>query len=257
MENASKALMMAGGVLIALMILGALILMFNNLSTYQNTNEQTESEAQIVKFNNQFVTYDNEDVRGSDLYSLLNKAIDYNRRQSIEGTGWSDSGQEIQFKPITISVEITKKDWNQFSPDGEARLIKHSSYTVSSTNNGFEDDVKETIDDLEGEYGSDSLTNLTTALTKIFLDVDNPSKNEKIVAIQNFNAASRKKHITLKSNQDSSVNMAYKELESYRDDVYKYYEYVQFKRLHFECTKTDYDNGRIVKMIFKSTGKFN
>ncbi len=32
MENASKALIMAGSVLIALLIIGALILMFNNLS---------------------------------------------------------------------------------------------------------------------------------------------------------------------------------------------------------------------------------
>ena len=31
MENASKALIMAGGVLIALMIIGALVLMFSNL----------------------------------------------------------------------------------------------------------------------------------------------------------------------------------------------------------------------------------
>ena len=32
MENASKALLMAGGILIALMIIGALVLLGNNLS---------------------------------------------------------------------------------------------------------------------------------------------------------------------------------------------------------------------------------
>lgn len=42
MENASKALIMAGGILIALLVIGALVLMFNQLSYYQRT--ETDSE---------------------------------------------------------------------------------------------------------------------------------------------------------------------------------------------------------------------
>ena len=48
MENASKALIMAGSVLIALMILGALILLFSNLNAYQETNVRNERSAQVV-----------------------------------------------------------------------------------------------------------------------------------------------------------------------------------------------------------------
>ena len=44
MENASKALLMAGGILIALLIIGALLLMFNQISTYK----QSESSNQKV-----------------------------------------------------------------------------------------------------------------------------------------------------------------------------------------------------------------
>ena len=54
MENASKALIMAGGVLIALLIIGSLLLMFNNLSSYQDTNIKETRTAQIIEFNNQF-----------------------------------------------------------------------------------------------------------------------------------------------------------------------------------------------------------
>ena len=54
MENASKALIMAGSVLIALMIIGALLLMFNSLTSYQDTNTQGEREAQVIEFNNQY-----------------------------------------------------------------------------------------------------------------------------------------------------------------------------------------------------------
>ena len=85
MENASKALIMAGSVLIALIIISCLVLMINNLSTYQGLQTQSEEVAQIEKFNNQYIIYNRDDVRGSDLYSLMNKVIDYNIRQSTEG----------------------------------------------------------------------------------------------------------------------------------------------------------------------------
>ena len=75
MENASKALLMAAGVLIALIIIGALLLMFNNLSNYQETNTQNTRESQIVEFNKQFETYDRNDVRGNELISLTNLSL--------------------------------------------------------------------------------------------------------------------------------------------------------------------------------------
>lgn len=108
MENASKALIMAGSVLIALMIIGALLLMFNSLSSYQDTNTQTVREAQIVEFNNQYETFNRNDVRGSDLYSLLNRVVDYNRRKSTVGTGTNDEGADIAFQPMTISYDLKR-----------------------------------------------------------------------------------------------------------------------------------------------------
>ena len=62
MENATRALVMAGGILIALMILGALLLMFNNLSSYQNSNDANTKSSQIAEFNNQFEPYNKKDL---------------------------------------------------------------------------------------------------------------------------------------------------------------------------------------------------
>ena len=69
MENASKALMMAAGVLMSLLVIGALILMFNNLTSYQEVNTRDVRSSQITEFNSQYLTYDRDDVRGSELYS--------------------------------------------------------------------------------------------------------------------------------------------------------------------------------------------
>ena len=247
MENASKALIMAGSVLIALMIIGALILTFSNLTAYQETNTRSTRSTQMAEFNSQYENYNRKDVRGSDLYSLLNKAIDYNRRESSAGTNWADKGQEMAYEPMIIKFTINR---TELSADGTSRLFEKDTNEVTGKSNDFGDKVKDEIDDLEETYGQTSLTNLTTNLTKIFID-DNASDEEKEEAVKNFNSASRK--LTVKSFSEIDKK------SQIREDVYKYYEYIQFKRAHFDCEKVEYNNktGRITKMEFKFNGKFN
>lgn len=73
MENASKALVMAGGILISLMVIGALVLMFSNLSNYQNKNDASTKSSQIAEFNNQYSPYDKDNLNLMELKSLYNK----------------------------------------------------------------------------------------------------------------------------------------------------------------------------------------
>ena len=249
MENASKALIIAGSVLIALMIIGALLLMFSNLSNYQGTDTQGTREAQVIEFNNQYETYNRKDVRGSELYSLLNRVIDYNRRQSTAGTGSTDQGQYISYEPMIVEFTIKNDIRTQLSIDGTYRLIKKSKYTSSNTNNEFENEIKEEIDRLENKYGTESLTNLTTNITRIFPESPTPQQEQE--AVERFNNACKNKQI------DSWDDI--KEGSQIRNDIYKYYEYVQFKRAYFNCTSAEYNKntGRITKMTFETNGKLN
>lgn len=97
MENASKALLMAAGVLIAIMTAGLLVIMFNNMSDAQKENIQVAREAQVIEFNNQFETYLRDNIRGSDMISLMNKVADYNARKG------DNSDEKYQQMNITIS----------------------------------------------------------------------------------------------------------------------------------------------------------
>ena len=103
MENATKALTIAASVLIAVVILGALLLTFNSLSSYQSTNTKNIRDAQVLEFNNQYEIFNRKEVRGSDLYSLLNKVVDYNRRKStdVEDKEY-DEGTYIAYKSMTV-----------------------------------------------------------------------------------------------------------------------------------------------------------
>lgn len=247
MENASKALIMAGSVLIAIMIIGALLLMFNSLSSYQNTEIQNEREAQTLAFNNQFSTYNRDNVRGSELYSLLNKVVDYNRRKSTEGTGTSDEGQYLAYEPMKVTFKIeTNKLEKFYAPEVEdMKQKKHlipSSCMVDSITNDF-DKVYNAIKKLEADYGAETLNNLVTAFTSIYYEDDDAN------AISKFNNACKNQNKLVSSRTD---------INKHFEKICQYYEYVQFKRAKFNCTSAKYSEktGRIIEMNFEFTGNF-
>ena len=80
MENASKALLMAGGILLSLLILGSLVLLFSNLQDYQNKSDISTKQAQIAKFNNQFEPYNKSDLSLMELKSVYNKIVSNNTK---------------------------------------------------------------------------------------------------------------------------------------------------------------------------------
>ena len=126
MENASRALVMAGGILIALIILGALLLMFNNLSSYQNANDASEKISQIAEFNNQFEPYNKNNLTLMELKSVYNKIQSNNTRnpeytinQNISGIYEkinNDFSKLPEDDKQNKSFSCTKVEYN--NPDG-------------------------------------------------------------------------------------------------------------------------------------------
>lgn len=60
------------------------------------------------------------------------------------------------------------------------------------------------------------------------------------------------------STDSDKINSKWLEIQSKKNDVYQYYEYIQFKRARFDCTKVEYNQqtGRIKRMEFKFNKKF-
>lgn len=124
MENATRALTMAGGILIALMILGALFLMFNNLSSYQNQNDTSTKSTQIAEFNNQFEPYNKKDnLTLMELHSVYNKVNSNNTKNpeyKIEmiyefNSNHEDGNLKENFKSNFTAIEEAEKMNNTFS----------------------------------------------------------------------------------------------------------------------------------------------
>lgn len=80
MENASKALLIAGGVLIALLIIALLVYSFGSMGSYFKQEESTQKAEQLADFNNQFESYNRKLLRGVDVISIINKVLDNNKK---------------------------------------------------------------------------------------------------------------------------------------------------------------------------------
>ena len=139
MENASKALVMAGTILISLMVISALMLSYNNFRHYEQTKSDAKEEKDIVEFNNQYTVYYRNNVRGTDLISLVNKVTDYNLK---------DENQENNIK-INIDLNGEEKD---FSYSGENELIINSKYNQQD----FKSDIINNAKKIEGECGGEA-----------------------------------------------------------------------------------------------------
>lgn len=245
MENASKALLMAAGVLISLVIIGAFILMMSNVTDYQNKSDVQVASEQIAEFNNTYETYNRNNVRGSDMVSLMNRVLDYNQRKSEDG-----------FTEMGIKIIISQEKAKKLAYKDTNKLVTKTEYT------------QENIDEIVGKrvYNKSKQTsNDVTAIEKRYKEAKYASQLAKEISnIEDIVNSSVFTSSSEKMEQFDNKKWLPYDLEDYGvgsvDEVYEdakvYYEYVQFKRAKFKCTGTEYDknSGRIINMKFECTG---
>ena len=80
MENATKALLIAGGVLIGIIILAALIYAYTSFTRVAAENEQAKATEQLAEFNKPYTSYEGKILRGAEVISVVNRAVSDNRK---------------------------------------------------------------------------------------------------------------------------------------------------------------------------------
>lgn len=83
MENATKALLIAAAVLIAILIISLGIVVYNMAS--ETIGSVNFSDQEITAFNDKFTQYEGEHVRGSEVNAMLKTVLDSNMKASAEG----------------------------------------------------------------------------------------------------------------------------------------------------------------------------
>ena len=131
MENASKALIMAGGVLISLMVIGLLVMFFNNLSDLQKIEQSGEEVEQTAEFNKQYDVYAR-NVYGSELLSIANKIDDYNKRES-ENKGYTKIELEVQISYDMDEDYFNKNIYSASSLKNEVEKLEQKIKEIGNT----------------------------------------------------------------------------------------------------------------------------
>lgn len=119
MENAAKALEIAAGIFFGIMILGAVVLGYNRLSNLRKTENSVKEELQASTFNKNFEEYNRVGIYGSEIFSLVNKATDYNKKYN----------EENGYTPIKVSAKF-KNDYGDF-------FRKSTTYNAERLDEGY------------------------------------------------------------------------------------------------------------------------
>ena len=113
MENASKALIIAGAILLAILLISLGIMIFNQAQ--DTVNNSGMSQAEITAFNNKFLKYEG-DQPGSVARSAVNEIIATNASESdenkisvvIKKKGNIEADLQATTNPTTNKIDISQ-----------------------------------------------------------------------------------------------------------------------------------------------------
>jgi len=237
MENASKALLIAAGVLVGLILISMILFTHNQISNYYETKEQNKEIEQIDAFNKQYIAYNRDNVRGSDLLSLVNKIIDFNSPKI-------DFANDI---PITISIRIENDEDKDNAPNiyygGNQPSGKKLLFNIKQeyTHLNIEEKLNDALE-IENNYPNGKAKKLADNLFTLMRE-DNPGEDK---------AEKARKDLF----EQLKLEYSQSNLTTYREDILRYYQYMQFKRAHFNCTGLTYTGqGRVLGFTFVFNGK--
>lgn len=216
MENASKALIIAGSVLLAVLIITALIYTFNQISSLKQVEASTEEEKILAQYNKKIDSFNRPGLYGSEILSLANLIEDYNKRQSdLKG-----------YKPITLKVSITKII--------DAQYLEKTEYSdYKEMTNDFKKLEKKVQELKKCKFCGQTLDKLAGMKTEILENL-----------ISRFNEANGT-NFSLEDIEEAIIK--YQSVNS---------EMQTFKNKKFSTPEVEYDNGtgRVVSMTYKEIG---
>lgn len=224
MENASKALIIAGSVLMAVLVIGALMLMYNQITDIEQTKTDNDELSKMEDYSKKFEEY-NGTIYGSELFSLVNLQDDYTKRYK----------QEDGYTKITIKVKINNSisDTSYFQ-SGEKEISKI-----------LED--KNKIENYITKFESENMFKGKTVKYYSQLTI------REIADMYGVNFSSD----DLESDVEDKIRQKGGEATRVLDAINKYKNiksvYTEFKNKRFKCTNVTYNryNGRIESMRFE------
>ncbi len=104
MENAARALEIAAGVMLGVMLFALVAYLFNSIKSSPIQEGELLTEEQLAKFNMEYEVYQKSAMYGVDVISCLNKAISHDKKYIDEQAFLSGKGYGAEF---VVNVKVT------------------------------------------------------------------------------------------------------------------------------------------------------
>lgn len=234
MENASKALIMAGSVLMAIIVISLLVIFFSNLREFMGTESNKDSIMTTSEYNNQYEVYAR-NAYGTELFSLANKIISNNKTEDIKGTEYKPIHLYITLEDNLNDSEIYFQKYNKISKDNDNKLEYNEKEWIANL-----DYLTDLIKELENipftAYGEDNKKTKKTVKEIVAMRTEEQKK-------LGFNDDK------LKSNYNGKIYYLGDALKKYR--IYKA-DLTKIKEQAYRYDRAEYSNitGRLEKMFY-------
>lgn len=152
MENASKALIIAGAILLAIVIISLGLIVINNVRNTVDTSNLSEQEIQM--FNTKFVSYEGNNIVASRVNSLIQQVFATNQETRQKG---GNHFVTIGFKPVNFSDSwyawLTTKADNNYWVGTTKDFIEGTNNPSAGVYSGVDTNITRKL----GEPASDSM----------------------------------------------------------------------------------------------------
>lgn len=128
MENASKALLMAGGILLAILIISAFVFMFSSAKNFSASQDAKTLEDQIKAFNSEYEAYNKTVMYGTDVITVINKSMDYNHK-----IGENEAIINIKLNLKNAPAELSIGNKQEYDVQRDSKELKNF-FTSNSSN---------------------------------------------------------------------------------------------------------------------------
>lgn len=108
MENASKALIIAGSVLIAILVISLGLLIFKSTSGTTDQTQELGKTLEVQQFNSQFLKYCGDSVKGSQVRTLCEVIIAHNANSDNKVTINDSNSTASQISDIRNKIKTNQ-----------------------------------------------------------------------------------------------------------------------------------------------------
>ena len=213
MENAAKALTIAGGVLIAVMLAVLVYYVFTQWGESQKMQQEDVDTVKIEEFNKSYLSYEKV-LYGSELLGLVNKMSDYNISDDVRYNAYGTMDLKVEIKLLSGSTD------NLFNRTG--------TYSLSTVKRTIDEVMRKTVERYSGKVSDSQWEFLAKS-----------SNNSE----QSFDDLCQELNI--------SFSVKRRDLQEAAKEYYKYVQFKRMKFKHKETTF--HDTGRVKMMSFIET----